>query len=70
MCKLLTKPPAVPLGSELRALRTKARLTLADTAEALGTWPIAISRLERGISHDAELARRYQLWLQPRAQAA
>jgi transposase len=70
MFKLLTKPPAVPLGSELRALRTQARLTLADAAVALGTWPIAISRLERGISHDAELARRYQLWLQPRAQAA
>jgi transposase len=63
MFKLLTNPPAVPLGADLRAARIKAGLTLADPAEALGTWPIAISRLERGLAHDADLARRYSLWL-------
>ncbi len=70
MFKLLTHPPAVPHGNDLRVLRTRARLTLADAAEALSSWPIAISRLERGLSHDAELARRYQLWLQHASPAA
>jgi transposase len=70
MFKLLTKPPAVPLGAQLRALRTQARLTLTDAAQALGTWPITISRLERGIHHDAELATRYHLWLLPPTEAA
>jgi transposase len=63
MFRLLTKPPAVPLGSELRQARANARLTLADAAEALGTWPIRLSELERALVHDADLARRYQLWL-------
>jgi transposase len=70
MFKLLIKPPAVPLGAHLRVLRTQARLTLSGAAHALGTWPITISRLERGIHHDAELATRYYLWLQPRTRAA
>jgi transposase len=50
MFKLLTNPPAVPLGADLRAARSQAGLTLADAAEALGSWPIAISRLERGLA--------------------
>ena len=72
MFKLLTNPPAVPQGADLRASRTQAGLTLTDAAEALGTSINTISRLERGIRHDAELATRYQLWLQPqpRPQAA
>ena len=31
--------------------------------EQLGTWPIRISRLERGLEHDSELAGRYEAWL-------
>jgi len=61
--RLLTNPPAVPLGAELRSARVDAGITLAIAAEALGTWPIRISELERGLIHDAELARRYELWL-------
>jgi hypothetical protein len=38
-------------------------ITLATAAEALETWPIRISELERGLTHDAQLARRSQLWL-------
>ena len=61
--RLLTNPPVVPAGADLRTKRLAASLTLAVAAETLGTWPIRLSELERGLVHDAELARRYQLWL-------
>lgn len=63
--RLLTNPPAIPVGSELRTARLDAGITLATVAEVLGTWPTRISELERGLTHDADLARRYQLWLRP-----
>lgn len=66
---LLTNPPAVPLGAELRSARLDAGITLATAAEVLGTWPTRLSELERGLKHDAELAGRYQLWLRPREAA-
>lgn len=62
--RLLTNPPAVPVGADLRAARLDAGVTLAVAAEALGTWPTRLSELERGLAHDAELAGRYELWLQ------
>lgn len=63
--RLLTNPPPVITGDDLRTERLDAGLTLATAAEALGTWPTRISQLERGLYHDAELARRYQHWLHP-----
>lgn len=63
--RLLTNPPPVITGHDLRAERLDAGLTLATAAEALGTWPIRLSELERGLTHDAELAHRYQLYLRP-----
>ncbi len=60
---LLTDPPAVPNGADLRARRTAAGINLTVTAEALGSWPNRISELERGLNHNADLATRYQLWL-------
>jgi len=65
MFKLLTNPPALPLGADLRSARTAAGITLATAAEALSTWPTRISELERGLTHDADLALRYETWLQP-----
>ena len=67
---LLTDPPELPAGAELRARRLHAGITLAAAADALSTWPTRISELERGLSHDLNLLRRYELWLQPRQQAA
>jgi transposase len=64
MFHLLTDPPVVPLGANLRVARVEAGITLAAAAEALGTWPIRISELERGLVHDAQLACRYEIWLQ------
>lgn len=65
MFRLLTNPTTVPLGADLRAARQNSGLTLTDAAHALRTWPTRISEIERGHTHNAELARRYQTWLQP-----
>jgi len=69
MFLLLTKPPRVAHGADLRSARTNAGITLADVASALGTWPTRISELERGLKHDAELALRYEIWLSSRQAA-
>ncbi|MCY4517038.1 MAG: IS110 family transposase [Acidimicrobiaceae bacterium] len=63
--RLLTRPATVPLRADLRAKRRRSGLTLADAAQALGTWPTRLSEIERGLAHNAELSRRYELWLQP-----
>jgi transposase len=68
--QLLMQPPAVPVGTDLRDTRTGAKLTLDDVATALGTWPIRISRLERGLDHNTDLAVRYQAWRTTNAAAA
>jgi transposase len=63
MFQLLTNPSLVPVGMKLRVTRTDAKVTLQTAASALGTTGVTISRLERGIQHNAELARRYEEWL-------
>ncbi len=65
--RLLTKDHVVISGLDLRTQRKQANLTLATAAQALDTWPIAISRLERELAHDNQLANRYQHWLQQQA---
>lgn len=60
---LLTNPPTVLHGGDLRAARTTAQVTLQTAADNLGTWPIRLSRLERGLLHDNDLAHRYHHWL-------
>ncbi len=61
--QLLTNPPAVHHGADLRARRIAAGISLTTVAEALSTWPTRISELERGRKHNADLATRYALWL-------
>jgi hypothetical protein len=70
--RLIIDPASVPAGADLRAARTAAGISLVTVGEALGTWPGRISQLERGLTHNTELAGRYQLWLdsRPRPQAA
>lgn len=63
MFLLLTNPPRVARGADLRSARTNAGITLATAAKALATWPTRISELERGLKHDTELALRYETWL-------
>ena len=62
---LLVNDHAVITGTDLRRRRQDAQLTLDDAAGALHSWPIAISRLERGLTFDTDLAARYNAWLQP-----
>ena len=58
--RLLTDPPAVPHGTDLRRQRTRHGLTINTTARALDVWPTRISALERGLYHNRGLAERYQ----------
>lgn len=61
--RCLTAPEAIPAGEQLRVARKEAGLSLATVAQTLGTWPIRISRLERSLDFDTELARRYETLL-------
>ena len=61
--RLLTNPPEVISGPELRAQRVAAKISLQTAADHLNTWPIRLSRLERGLDHNNNLATRYQNWL-------
>lgn len=54
----ITNPPAdLPTGAELRRLRNERALSLTQVCNAIGTSPIGLSRLERGLTHDTRLAR-------------
>ena len=60
---LLTNPPPTPNGKDLRCLRQNTPTTPAQAATALQTYPTHLSRLERGLDHNHQLATRYQQWL-------
>lgn len=59
----LLDPHAVPPATDLRPLREAKKISLKIAAEAVGTNQIHISRIERGITHDAAFAQRYRIWL-------
>lgn len=55
----LTNPPTdIPTGAQLRTLRNEAGQTLAHLAFQAGVEPMRISRLERGLDHNNQLARK------------
>ena len=58
--KLIIDPPDVAHGADLRRHRTQRGLTIHQTARALAAAPNRISELERGITHNRDLAERYQ----------
>lgn len=58
--QLLTGPPDIPKGADLRRQRTRHGLSIDAAAKALHTWPARISELERGLRHNRDLAERYQ----------
>ena len=60
---LLTNPPPTPSGADLRCLRQNTQTTLAQAATALHSHATRISRLERGLDHNHQLATRYHHWL-------
>jgi len=59
----LVSPETVPAGPDLRAARVAACISLKTVASALDSWLTRISALERGLTHDTALARRYVAWL-------
>lgn len=61
--RLLVNDSVVIRGSDLRLQRKHAQISLETAANQLDTWPIAISRLERELTHDTRLANQYQAWL-------
>ena len=58
--QLLTHPPQVPHGTDLRRHRNQHGPTLDAAAQALHTHTTRISALERGLYHNRDLAQRYQ----------
>ncbi len=65
--RLLTSPPVVPEGADLRRLRHSAGLTLHHAAQAIDACTNRLSELERGTRHNLDLALRYQNWLTQQA---
>ena len=61
--RLLVTPEAVPKGADLRTARITRGLSLGPVATALNTSINSISRLERSIVFDTDLARRYERFL-------
>jgi transposase len=52
----LTNPQAAPVIADLRPARQELHITLREAAGYLNTWPGTISRIERGLSRDDDLA--------------
>ena len=65
--RLLTDPPHVQRGADLKQQRNNLGLTLAQVAPHLDTNPTRLSRLERDLACNNDLADRYHQWLQQHA---
>lgn len=61
--RYLTRNVAVPTATDLRPLRQAKNITLTAVAGHFQVWPIAISRIERGLARNDELAHAYRQWL-------
>jgi len=60
---IITNPPAIPTGHDLRQRRLQADITLTALANTLDVAPIRLSRVERGLDFHNDLARRADAWL-------
>jgi transposase len=61
--RLIVDPQRVPVGADLRAAREAIGISQRQAAEGMGAAQMAISRLERSLTHDTALANRYEQWL-------
>ena len=61
--RLLTNPPTIPTGTELRTLRTTHGYTLTTIAKHLNSYANRLSALERDVTLNNQLAIRYHQWL-------
>ncbi|WP_329324820.1 IS110 family transposase [Streptomyces luteogriseus] len=64
MFRCLTTTVTTPGIADLRPQRQAKNITLTAVAQHFGLWPTTISRLERGLSRDDDLAHAYRDWLQ------
>ncbi|MGN5734293.1 helix-turn-helix domain-containing protein [Arthrobacter psychrochitiniphilus] len=62
--RVMKNPRPAPLTNDLRSIRLAMGLTKAMADAALGTWPTAISRIERGKCRDLQVISEYRVWLQ------
>lgn len=60
-------PVPAPDITDLRQKRKSLRLTVNAVAGELSQWPSIISRLERGILRNDDLAASYRKWLEEQA---
>ncbi len=60
---VITNPPPVPSGHEIRQCRLHNDITLTALATTLDVAPIRLSRVERGLDFNNDLARRAHDWL-------
>ncbi|WP_433889526.1 IS110 family transposase [Streptomyces sp. CA-111067] len=63
MFRCLTTTVTIPGTADLRPMRQTRNITLTAVAQHFGVWPTTISRLERGLTRDDDLARTYRNWL-------
>jgi len=61
--RLLTRNIEVPEYADLRPTRQAKNITVTAAAKALNIWPTAISRIERGLRRDDNIATLYRTWL-------
>ncbi|MFE7898760.1 helix-turn-helix domain-containing protein [Streptomyces sp. NPDC057424] len=64
MFRCLTTTVTIPGIAGLRPLRQTKNITLTAVAQHFGVWPTTISRVERGLRRDDDLAHAYRDWLQ------
>ena len=64
--QLITDPPPTPNCAKLRSRRQQEGITITEAAHRLNTQPTLLSRLERGLHHNHQLATRYQQWINTR----
>jgi transposase len=61
--RTLTRPEAIPVGADLHDARITAGFNLNQVAAVLRVDPTRVSRLERALDFDRDLANRYEAWL-------
>jgi hypothetical protein len=61
--RTLTRPEAIPVGADLHDARVTAGFNLNEVAAVLRVDPTRVSRLERALDFDRDLADRYAAWL-------
>lgn len=60
---VITNPPAIPTGNDIRTRREHAAITLTALANALNVAPIRLSRVERALDYNNDLTQQADQWL-------